>query len=102
LTGEGRVRVEVLAIGFYPSPILSRKGRGIWIEENMCLAVPGKIITLIKDHSGDVDFGGVVRSVQFDLLPDVVLGDYVIVHAGFAISKLTETDALGTKINRSR
>ncbi|MEI8217557.1 MAG: HypC/HybG/HupF family hydrogenase formation chaperone [Elusimicrobiota bacterium] len=62
----------------------------------MCLAVPGKIITSIKDHIADVDFGGVVRSVQFNLLPDVAKGNYVIVHAGFAISKLTNKDAKKT------
>lgn len=62
----------------------------------MCLAVPGKIITPVKEHIADVDFGGVVRSVQFDLLPDAATGDYVIVHAGFAISKLSEKDALET------
>ncbi|MCX5778028.1 MAG: HypC/HybG/HupF family hydrogenase formation chaperone [Elusimicrobia bacterium] len=62
----------------------------------MCLAVPGKIITSITDHIADVDFGGVVRSVQFNLLPDVAKGNYVIVHAGFAISKLTNKDAKKT------
>lgn len=63
----------------------------------MCLAVPGKIISPItKDHAADVDFGGVVRTVQFDLLPHAGPGDYVIVHAGFAISKLSEEDARAT------
>jgi hydrogenase expression/formation protein HypC len=62
----------------------------------MCLAVPGKIITPVKNHTADVDFGGAVRSVQFELLPDAVKGEYVIVHAGFAISKLSEKDAKET------
>lgn len=63
----------------------------------MCLAVPGKIVSPInKDKAADVDFGGVVRTVQFDLLPHAAAGDYVIVHAGFAISKLTEEDARAT------
>ncbi len=58
----------------------------------MCLAIPGKII-LIKDNVADVDFGGVGRKVGLDLLPDAKIGDYVIVHAGFAIQILDTDDA---------
>ncbi|OGS19667.1 MAG: hypothetical protein A2219_05015 [Elusimicrobia bacterium RIFOXYA2_FULL_50_26] len=62
----------------------------------MCLAIPGKIISIGKNHTAEVDFGGVTRAAQLDLLPGAKKGDYVIVHAGFAIQKLTEKDALET------
>ena len=58
----------------------------------MCLAVPGKIISLDGDN-GKVDFGsGVVREVNLAML-EVSVGEYVIVHAGFAIQKLDEKEA---------
>lgn len=59
----------------------------------MCLAVPGKIIE-IEGKTAIVDFGGVKREVRLDLLPDVAVGDYVIVHTGFAIERLDEKRAL--------
>lgn len=62
----------------------------------MCLGIPGKIIKIGKEHCADVDFGGVVRQVQLDLMPGVKKGDFVIVHAGFAIQKLSEKDARET------
>ncbi len=58
----------------------------------MCLAVPGKIIE-IKDSIGIVNFNGVKREVRLDLV-DAKIGDYVIVHTGFAIEKMDEKDAL--------
>lgn len=65
----------------------------------MCLAVPGKIIEL-KDSPGmkmaKVDFGGVMRDVCIEALPDVRINDYVIVHAGFALSILSEEEARET------
>ena len=62
----------------------------------MCLAIPGKIVKLGKERRAEVDFGGVTRAVQLDLLPDAKTGDYVIVHAGFAIQKLAREDAKET------
>ncbi len=59
----------------------------------MCLAVPAKIVE-IKDKVAIVDFGGIKREARLDLLPDVKVGDYVIVHTGFAIEKLDEKQAL--------
>ena len=59
----------------------------------MCLAVPGRIIE-IEGKTAIVDFGGVKREVRLDLLPDVEVGDYVIVHTGFAIERLDEERAL--------
>ena len=61
----------------------------------MCLAVPSKIIE-INDNVAKVDVDGVVRTASLMLLEDAALGDYVIVHAGFAISKLDEASALQT------
>ncbi|MFH1368157.1 MAG: HypC/HybG/HupF family hydrogenase formation chaperone [Elusimicrobiota bacterium] len=62
----------------------------------MCLAIPGKIIKIEKDKRAEIDFGGVIRAAQLDLMPSVKVGDYVIVHAGFAIQKLSEKDARET------
>ena len=61
----------------------------------MCLAVPSKIID-INDSVAKVEVDGVVRDASIMLLEDAKLGDYVIVHAGFAISKVDEAAALQT------
>lgn len=61
----------------------------------MCLAVPGKVLK-VEGSKGKVDFGdGVLRDVDLTLV-DVVEGNYVLVHAGFAIQVLKEEDALKT------
>ena len=62
----------------------------------MCLAVPGRILgTEEREESrlGRVEFGGIVREVCLDLVPEAGVGDYVIVHAGFAISRLDAEEA---------
>jgi hydrogenase expression/formation protein HypC len=59
----------------------------------MCLAVPGKILSIDEDQVANVDFGGVERPVNVSLV-EVGVGDYVIVHAGYAIQVLSEEDAL--------
>ncbi|HGY12464.1 MAG TPA: HypC/HybG/HupF family hydrogenase formation chaperone [Desulfobacterales bacterium] len=61
----------------------------------MCLAVPSKIIE-INDTVAKVDVDGVVRETSIMLLDDAKIGDYVIVHAGFAINKIDEEAALQT------
>lgn len=61
----------------------------------MCLAFPGKVVE-IEGTRAEIDFGGFTKSVNMMLLPDAKIGDYVLVHAGFAISKTTEEDALET------
>ncbi len=61
----------------------------------MCLAVPAKVLT-IDGNNAEVDIGGVKRQARLDMMEDVVVGDYVILHAGFAIQKLDEADALET------
>ena len=65
----------------------------------MCLAVPGKIIEIRDDRGtrmATIDFGGVRKEVCLAYLPDLVVGDYAIVHVGFAISKIDEQSALET------
>jgi len=65
----------------------------------MCLAVPGKIIELFTTTSmkmGKVDFGGVMREVCLEAVPESKVGDYVIVHAGFALNILSEKEAQDT------
>lgn len=61
----------------------------------MCLAIPMRIIKIEKDK-GIVEVGGVTREVGLQLVENVKVGDYVIVHAGFAIQQLDEKDALET------
>lgn len=62
----------------------------------MCLAIPGKVLETKEENgsrTGKVDFGGVTRSVQLDFVPEAVAGDYVIVHVGFALSKVDAAEA---------
>ncbi len=61
----------------------------------MCLAVPARI-EAIRGHEADVDMGGVNLRVSLMLTPDARLGDYVIVHAGYAIGIMGETEARET------
>ena len=59
----------------------------------MCLAVPGRIIALAYEHDmlmGTVEFGAIRRSVCLELVPEVQPGDYVLVHVGFALTRLDE------------
>ncbi len=60
----------------------------------MCLAVPGQVVS-IDGHQADVDFGGVVRKVNVSLV-DAMVGEWVVVHAGFAIEKMDEEEARET------
>lgn len=59
----------------------------------MCLAIPAKI-TRIDDQMGTIDMEGAQREVSLLLLEDPKVGDYVIVHAGFAIHKIDEAEAM--------
>ncbi len=62
----------------------------------MCLAVPGRIISMHGDEllrTGQVSFGGIVKEVSLTFVPQAKNGDYVIVHAGFAISMVDEQEA---------
>jgi hydrogenase expression/formation protein HypC len=66
----------------------------------MCLAVPGKILSISGDddltRSGKVSFGGVVKEVSLAYVPAAQVGDYAIVHVGFALSILDENEAQQT------
>ena len=65
----------------------------------MCLAVPGRIDTIYEEQGtrmGRVNFGGVVKDVCLAYLPEAEIGDYTIVHVGFAISRIDEESARET------
>ena len=63
----------------------------------MCLAIPGRILIIAGDdplmRTGRVSFGGIVKEVNLAYTPEADVGDYVIVHVGFAISTLDQTEA---------
>jgi hydrogenase expression/formation protein HypC len=65
----------------------------------MCLGVPGKIIEMYEAGGlpmGRVDFGGVIRETCLAYVPEAEVGDYTVVHVGFAISRLSEEEAQAT------
>lgn len=68
-------------------------------ETHMCLAVPGRVLD-VEDRDGTrmatVDFGGVVKEVCLEYLPDLKVGEYAIVHVGFALQRLDEESAKRT------
>jgi hydrogenase expression/formation protein HypC len=62
----------------------------------MCLGIPGKVIKTYREHDvlmGKVDFSGVIKQVCLDHVPDVKVGQYVLVHVGFALSSIDEAEA---------
>lgn len=63
----------------------------------MCLAIPGKVETISGEDPflriGRVNFGGIIKEASLAYVPDVRVGDYVIVHVGFALSKVDEEEA---------
>jgi hydrogenase expression/formation protein HypC len=65
----------------------------------MCLAIPGKVLeidTAVSPLMGKVSFGGIKKEVCLELVPEVKVGNYVIVHVGFAISMMDEEEAQET------
>jgi hydrogenase expression/formation protein HypC len=65
----------------------------------MCLAIPGKVLNIdtgVQPTMGTVSFGGIQKRVCLEWTPEVAVGDYVIVHVGFAISKMDEMEAQET------
>jgi len=63
----------------------------------MCLGIPGKVLTKYERGGlpyGQVDFGGIAKEICLAYVPDVEPGEYVIVHVGFAISRLDEAEAM--------
>lgn len=65
----------------------------------MCLAIPGKVIEMFEENGlrmGKIDYEGTINMACLEYVPDVKSGEYVIVHAGFAISVIDEIDAART------
>ena len=64
----------------------------------MCLAVPGRLLSVTGEaplmRVGRVDFGGVVKEVNLDFVPEAQTGDYVLVHVGFALTVIDEREAV--------
>lgn len=64
----------------------------------MCLAVPGRVLSVSGDEPvvriGRVDFGGVVKEINLAFAPEATVGDYVLVHVGFAITMIDEAEAV--------
>ena len=65
----------------------------------MCLGIPGKVLEIIEPEQdgamrmGKIEFGGISKDICLAYLPEVVVGDYVLVHVGFAISRIDEEEA---------
>lgn len=62
----------------------------------MCLAIPGKILESYRDHEmlmGKVQFGGITKRICLEYVPEAQVGDYVLVHVGFALAKVDEEEA---------
>lgn len=65
----------------------------------MCLAVPGKIVEIYETDGlkmGKIDFGGVQREACLEYVPDARVGEYTVIHVGFAISRLSEEEAMAS------
>lgn len=65
----------------------------------MCLAIPGRIVEIYEEKGlrmGKLDFGGTVKRACLQYLPEVQIGDYALVHVGFALSKVDEEEAAKT------
>ena len=65
----------------------------------MCLAIPGKILDIYETNGllmGKVDFGGVVREACLTYVPEAKVGDYTIIHVGFALNLIDEKEAMET------
>ncbi|HET6246896.1 MAG TPA: HypC/HybG/HupF family hydrogenase formation chaperone [Tepidisphaeraceae bacterium] len=62
----------------------------------MCLGIPGKVVKTYREHDvlmGKIDFSGVMKQACLEHVPDVKIGEYVLVHVGFALSKIDEDEA---------
>lgn len=65
----------------------------------MCLAIPGKVLEIestVQPVMAKVSFGGIEKRICIEWLPEVKVGEYVLVHVGFAISKVDEQEAIET------
>jgi hydrogenase expression/formation protein HypC len=62
----------------------------------MCLGIPGKVVEVFREHDllmGKVDFGGICKRVCLETMPEIVVGDYALIHVGFAIARIDEAEA---------
>lgn len=59
----------------------------------MCLAIPAKVVKLLGDGMADIELEGVVKEVSLDLLDGIAVGDYVIIHVGYALARLDPEEA---------
>lgn len=59
----------------------------------MCLAIPARVVEVLNESEGTIDLGGVRKRISFELLTDVAPGDYVIVHVGYALTRLDPAEA---------
>jgi hydrogenase expression/formation protein HypC len=65
-------------------------------DRPMCLAIPGKVVETYREHDmtmGKIDFNGVCKRACLEHIPNVKLGDYVLVHVGFALARIDEAEA---------
>ncbi len=62
----------------------------------MCLAIPTRVVELLSDNQAVVDLGGVRKAVSIELLDEVAVGDYVIIHVGYALTRLDPEEAAQT------
>lgn len=62
----------------------------------MCLAIPAKVVSIFREHDllmGKVDFSGVIKKVCLEHVPEVAVDEYVLIHVGFALSRIDEEEA---------
>ena len=62
----------------------------------MCLGIPGKVVEVYRERDllmGKVDFGGVLKRICLEYIPDIAVGEYALVHVGFALTRLDEAEA---------
>jgi len=63
-------------------------------ERKMCLAIPGKVKKIFDNNTAEIEIGGIVKNASLDLIPQIAVGDYVLLHAGFAIQVIDQKKAL--------
>jgi len=59
----------------------------------MCLAIPGRVKEIYPDHTADLEIGGVIKKASLELVPQASVGDYVLLHAGFALEVINQKKA---------
>ena len=62
----------------------------------MCLGIPGQVVATYREHDllmGKIDFGGVIKQACLEALPGAAVGDYVLIHVGFALARIDEAEA---------